>query len=644
MLAAGLAPRATTAPAIRPARQVAEGPATGVDRVDDDGRQRFAGGGLERRLPSRVDIDELEQRAGDAVDRGEVLDAGPGAGHVESLAQCVGASDPCGAVGVGASARLLGGHELAARGRVHGLGSGHLVGQRGLGGLGGGGLAAQPVGVDVEAVEPDREGLLAVAHPGQLGRRPLDTGAESGELASGLRRAGTELGPVRRHRRRGGAPVGGQPGPLVGESVLLDRQALELRRQRPGGHVGLGQLTGQPGRLGFERGDDGGVDDSTALALDRAPPLGQDGGEATRPLDDALRAHEPVGERAETDGARTEGRQLGLGGEDGGVERGEVRLEGNLVGGELSPRPRPRLEPAAEGGELAAGEVAAQQLELGHQITVAAGGVGLALEGSQLAPDLAHEVLQAQQARLGGGQLALGPLLALPELEHAGGFLDHEAALFGAGVEDGVDLALADDHVLLAADAGVGQQVLDVEEATGRPVEGVLGVAAAEQRPRDRDLVELDRQQPGGVVDRQAHLGAAERRALRGAGEDHVVHLLAADRRGRLGAQHPADGVDDVGLARPVRADDDGDARLEVEDGDVGEGLEPLQGQRLEEHPTVEGTRPDSPSRAPPLRPNRRFGLETQTWQEGQKNVERFWNFSRAIVARQRRQASPARS
>ena len=47
----------------------------------------------------------------------------------------------------------------------------------------------------------------------------------------------------------------------------------------------------------------------------------------------------------------------------------------------------------------------------------------------------------------------------------------------GAGVEDGVDLALGDDHVLLAADAGVGQQLLDVEQPARHAVDGVLAVA-----------------------------------------------------------------------------------------------------------------------------------------------------------------------
>ena len=155
-----------------------------------------------------------------------------------------------------------------------------------------------------------------------------------------------------------------------------------------------------------------------------------------------------------------------------------------------------------------------------------------------------------------------------------------DPALLGAGVEHGVDLALADDHVLLAADAGVGQQLLHVEQAARHAVDGVLAVAGAEQRAADRHLGELDGQQAGRVVDGEADLGPAERRALGRAGEDHVVHLLAAHGARRLRAEHPGDGVDDVRLARAVGPDDDGDARLELERGGVGEGLEALEGER----------------------------------------------------------------
>ena len=139
--------------------------------------------------------------------------------------------------------------------------------------------------------------------------------------------------------------------------------------------------------------------------------------------------------------------------------------------------------------------------QLGDEVAVAAGGVGLALERPELAAHLAQEVAEAGEVALGGGEAALGLLLALAVLQDAGRLLDDEAALLGPGVEHRVDLALADDHVLLAADAGVGEQLLDVEQPARHAVDGVLAVAGAEQRAGDRDLGELDRQQARRVVD-----------------------------------------------------------------------------------------------------------------------------------------------
>ena len=86
--------------------------------------------------------------------------------------------------------------------------------------------------------------------------------------------------------------------------------------------------------------------------------------------------------------------------------------------------------------------------------------------------------------------------LRLRNFRMPGGFLDDRPAILGAGVEHGVELALADDHVLLAADARVREQLLDVEQAARGAVDHVLRLAGPEQRAGDRDLGELDRQQP----------------------------------------------------------------------------------------------------------------------------------------------------
>src|SRR5690606_9469612 len=118
-------------------------------------------------------------------------------------------------------------------------------------------------------------------------------------------------------------------------------------------------------------------------------------------------------------------------------------------------------------------------------------------------------------------------LLASAMFEDPRRFLDEAAALLGRRAQHRVEAALADDHVHLAPETRVAQQLLHVEQAARLAVDGVLALTAAEQRAADRDLAVLDRQRTVGVVDRQLHLGAAEGAARRGAGEDDILHLAA---------------------------------------------------------------------------------------------------------------------
>ena len=70
----------------------------------------------------------------------------------------------------------------------------------------------------------------------------------------------------------------------------------------------------------------------------------------------------------------------------------------------------------------------------------------------------------------------------------------------------------------------------------------------------------------------------AERLAVAGAGENHVFHAGAAQAFGRLFAQHPTDGIADIGLAAAVGADNGGDAfPVEAQFGALAKGLESLQ-------------------------------------------------------------------
>ncbi len=202
----------------------------------------------------------------------------------------------------------------------------------------------------------------------------------------------------------------------------------------------------------------------------------------------------------------------------------------------------------------------------------------------ELAPQLSREVVQSRQVGLHRLELAHGLLFATTVLEDARRLLDEAAALFGGGPQHLVELTLPDDDVHLAAEAGVGEQLLHIQQAALLAVDRVLAAAVAEQGAGDRDLGVLDRQRPVAVVDREADLGAAERPAGRGAGEDDVVHLAAAQRLGALLAHDPGQRIHDVRLAGAVGADDTGDAGFEGESRGLGERLEALEGQALQIH------------------------------------------------------------
>ena len=83
------------------------------------------------------------------------------------------------------------------------------------------------------------------------------------------------------------------------------------------------------------------------------------------------------------------------------------------------------------------------------------------------------------------------------------------------------------------------------------------------------------------VVDHHLDLGRAGALDAVAAGEDHVLHRLAAHRQRALLAERPQHGVGDVRLARAVGPDHHADPGREVELGAVREGLEALHRDRL---------------------------------------------------------------
>ena len=81
-----------------------------------------------------------------------------------------------------------------------------------------------------------------------------------------------------------------------------------------------------------------------------------------------------------------------------------------------------------------------------------------------------------------------------------------------------------------------------------------------------------------GIDQRHGDGGQTQGLAVAGAGEDDVFHAGAAQAFRRLFAEHPTDGIAQVGFATAVGPDDGSDAAaIEAELRAVTEGFEALQ-------------------------------------------------------------------
>jgi hypothetical protein len=204
--------------------------------------------------------------------------------------------------------------------------------------------------------------------------------------------------------------------------------------------------------------------------------------------------------------------------------------------------------------------------------------LGLVLEPLELASELHADVVDARQVLARVGDPVLGLLAALAVLRDARGLLEEHAQLLGLRLDDARDHPLLDDRVRAGPEAGAEEQVVDVAAADRDVLDVVRAVAVARQHALDRELgvlAPLAADAAGAVVEDQLDRRAPDRLALARAVEDDVLHRLAAQRRRLRLAQHPADRVDDVGLAAAVGADDADELAGRRDGGRVDERLEP---------------------------------------------------------------------
>ncbi|OQB95849.1 MAG: hypothetical protein BWX86_01052 [Verrucomicrobia bacterium ADurb.Bin122] len=218
-----------------------------------------------------------------------------------------------------------------------------------------------------------------------------------------------------------------------------------------------------------------------------------------------------------------------------------------------------------------------EMAEAVREALVAHGLRGLAAETADLAADLADDVGHAREILVGEPELLQGLAALRFILGDAGGFFEDGAALLGFGGKDLVDLALRHDRVAGPADAGVHEQLLDVLQAARLAVEEVLALPVAVHAAHDLDLVKLAAELLLAIGQEQRDFAQLRRFAGVGALENDVLHLAAAQGLGALFAQHPADGVGDVGLAAAIGTDDGGDAGFETQRRRVRKGLKTVQ-------------------------------------------------------------------
>ncbi len=194
---------------------------------------------------------------------------------------------------------------------------------------------------------------------------------------------------------------------------------------------------------------------------------------------------------------------------------------------------------------------------------------------------LLQDVPQAQKVVLGGGQAALRLVFAEAVFGDARRFFKDLPALLGTGSHNVADAPLSHDGIAVPAKAGVHEQKLNIPQTHRCVIQHVFAVTRAIIAPGDAHVVAVEIEDAGGVIDHERHLGEAHAAPIGRAAENNILHLRPAQALVRLFAQHPADGVADVGFAAAVRPDNGGDALSEGEHRPIGKRLEPVDFQRL---------------------------------------------------------------
>lgn len=221
------------------------------------------------------------------------------------------------------------------------------------------------------------------------------------------------------------------------------------------------------------------------------------------------------------------------------------------------------------------------------KLAVAVGLAGLAFQRFKLAGDLRDDIVEAFKVRFGRPQPQFRLVPACVQPRDPRRVLQDAAALGRLCRDQFADLPLAHQRRRLRAGGRVREQDLHVARAHVLAVDAVGRPGLAFDPARDLELVgivELRRCQPVRIVQQQADLGGVARRPGAASREDDVVHSRAAQALVGIFPHRPAHGLDEVGLAATVGADDAGQPAQDRHFGGVDEGLEADDAQAVEFH------------------------------------------------------------
>ena len=227
---------------------------------------------------------------------------------------------------------------------------------------------------------------------------------------------------------------------------------------------------------------------------------------------------------------------------------------------------------------------------------------GLPLQGANLPLHFLNRVGDAQQVLLGVLQLAQRFLLLRFEFRDPRRLLENHPPVFRLARQNLRDVPLRQDAVARPPNPRAQEQLLDVLQPARRAIQKIFAPAITKNPPRQRHFIvthfDPRRLQTffADAAQRERHFAHAQRFPAVRAVEYHIRHLAAAQGFGRLLAEHPADGVGDVGLAAAVRPDDGRDPRLKVQRGLVREGLKAEYCEILEIHLIATASQPKPPS------------------------------------------------